>query len=48
VAAGAGLQAAWALSGERPDWPLETLSTTVADPRPIIREQYAEHASIAG
>jgi xylulokinase len=48
VAAGAGLQAAWALSGERPDWPLETLSTTVADPRPIIREQYAAHASIAG
>jgi xylulokinase len=47
VAAGAAIQAAWALTGERPDWPLETLSTTVADPRPIIREQYARKSPAA-
>jgi xylulokinase len=47
VAAGAAIQAAWALTGERPDWPLETLSTTVADPRPIIRQQYARNSPAA-
>jgi len=44
VAAGAAIQAAWALSGARPDWPLETLSTTATDTRPIIREQYARNS----
>lgn len=43
VAAGAAIQAAWALTGERPTWPLHTLSTTAADPWPIIREQYARN-----
>jgi xylulokinase len=44
VASGAAIQAAWALTGERPAWELKTLTTTAADPRPIIREQYARNS----
>jgi len=44
VAAGAALQAAWALTGVRPEWHVETLSTTAADPKPIIRAQYARNS----
>ena len=41
VAGGAAVQAAWALTGERPAWPLEIAAEHPADPRPAIREQYA-------
>ncbi|WOF24230.1 xylulokinase [Microbacterium betulae] len=41
VALGATVQAAWALTGTRPEWPLHTATTLPLDTRPIIREQYA-------
>ncbi len=41
VALGAALQAAWALSGTRPDWPLQFSARPAHDTRAIIREQYA-------
>ena len=41
VALGAAVQAAWALTGERPSWPVEVTSRPSPDYRPIIREQYA-------
>lgn len=40
VATGAALQAAWALTGERPAWPLRLAGEPAADARPVIREQY--------
>ncbi|WP_105566945.1 xylulokinase [Microbacterium halophytorum] len=40
VAAGAALQAAWALTGARPEWPVSLLGEPTTDPRPVIREQY--------
>lgn len=40
VALGAAVQAAWALTGHRPDWPVRLLGEPVADVRPVIREQY--------
>ncbi|MCU1525434.1 MAG: xylB [Microbacteriaceae bacterium] len=45
VAAGAARQAAWALTGTRPDWPVELSAEPVADYRPIIRSQYRTAAS---
>ena len=41
AADGAAVQAAWALGGSRPDWPLSIAARPDADYRPIIREQYA-------
>lgn len=41
VAFGAAVQAAWALTGSRPEWPVEVTTRPPADHRPIIREQYA-------
>ncbi|QNE45796.1 xylulokinase [Glaciihabitans sp. INWT7] len=41
VALGAALQAAWALKGTRPDWPLQFSARPANDTRAIIREQYA-------
>jgi xylulokinase len=41
VAAGAAVQAAWALTGARPDWPIALASAPAADYRPLIREQYS-------
>ncbi|MFM9920543.1 xylulokinase [Lacisediminihabitans sp. H27-G8] len=41
VALGAALQAAWALSGTRPDWPLQFSARPAHDTLAIIREQYA-------
>lgn len=41
VALGAAVQAAWTLTGQRPDWAVATSSSLAADPQPIIREQYA-------
>ncbi len=44
VAFGAAVQAAWALTGTRPSWPIATLAELPADPRPFVREQYAARA----
>ncbi|WP_141879457.1 xylulokinase [Homoserinimonas aerilata] len=41
VADGAAVQAAWALQGTRPSWAVSTEASLPADPRPIIRSQYA-------
>jgi len=41
VAFGAAVQAAWALSNARPDWPLEFSARPPHDSRAVIREQYA-------
>ena len=42
VADGAARQAAWALTGNRPDWPLDSgLETYEAKPTPAVRERYA-------
>lgn len=40
VADGAARQAAWALTGRRPTWPVALLAAPEPDPRPVIREQY--------
>jgi xylulokinase len=42
VALGAAVQAAWALSGQRPAWPVQTVATLGPDPKPAIRAAYAE------
>ncbi|MGO4103601.1 xylulokinase [Leifsonia sp. YAF41] len=41
VADGAAVQAAWALTGTRPTWPLALVAAPAPDHRPVIREQYA-------
>lgn len=41
VAAGAAVQAAWALTGERPSWPVSLSAEPAPDTRAVIREQYA-------
>ena len=43
VATGAAAQAAWVLTGERPDWPLSISAEPAVDFRPVIREQYRTH-----
>ncbi len=40
VARGAAVQAAWALTGTRPDWKVGTVTDSTPDYRPHIREQY--------
>jgi xylulokinase len=45
VALGAAVQAAWALTGERPQWPLETSATPKPDHRPEILEAYRSAAT---
>jgi xylulokinase len=40
VALGAAVQAAWALTGTRPMWPITLHAEPAQDTRPIIREQY--------
>lgn len=44
VADGAAVQAAWALSGERPNWAVTAAAEPAPDHRPVIRTQYAHHA----
>ncbi|MCU1582690.1 MAG: xylulokinase [Microbacteriaceae bacterium] len=44
VALGAAVQAAWALTGTRPGWPIALSSRPASDTRSIIREQYAARA----
>lgn len=46
VAGGAAVQAAWALTGERPTWPVVVASSPPADHRPEIRKQYAASAHL--
>ncbi|AJM78110.1 xylulokinase [Rathayibacter toxicus] len=41
VADGAAVQAAWALTGSRPTWPVTSLAEPTPDYRPLIRAQYA-------
>ncbi|MFF1574320.1 xylulokinase [Leifsonia sp. NPDC058292] len=41
VADGAAVQAAWALTGTRPSWPITLDAEPEADYRPVIRAQYA-------
>lgn len=41
VANGAAVQAAWALTGERPQWTADAAPALAVDTRPVIREQYA-------
>ncbi|MDH6181910.1 xylulokinase [Microbacteriaceae bacterium SG_E_30_P1] len=41
VAAGAAVQSAWALTGQRPAWVVPVSAEPAVDYRPIIREQYA-------
>jgi xylulokinase len=41
VAYGAAVQAAWALTGKRPQWTVDVTARPAHDHRPIIREQYA-------
>jgi xylulokinase len=44
VADGAARQAAWALTGARPTWPVEIADELTPDTRPVIREHYARAA----
>lgn len=41
VANGAAVQAAWALTGERPDWTVALSGEPISDHVPLIRKQYA-------
>ncbi|HEY4269196.1 MAG TPA: FGGY family carbohydrate kinase [Galbitalea sp.] len=45
VADGAAVQAAWALTGTRPSWPLALAAELAPDVRPRIRAQYAAAAA---
>jgi len=47
VALGAAVQAAWALTGERPNWPVAVSAAPALDTRPEIRASYGAHA-VAG
>ena len=47
VADGAAVQAAWALSGTRPAWPLQIVASPAPDHRPVIREQYGHYQASA-
>ncbi len=40
VASGAAVQSAWALTGERPDWPATLSAAPDSDYRSVIRQQY--------
>jgi xylulokinase len=45
VAEGAAVQAAWAIGGERPMWPLSIAAELEVDTRTVIREQYSAYAA---
>ena len=45
VAAGAAVQAAWALSGRRPSWPVPDAASPAPDPHPEILAAYREAAA---
>jgi xylulokinase len=46
VAAGAAAQAAWAVTGERPDWAIAVHAEPAVDFHPLIREQYRAVAAV--
>lgn len=46
VAAGAAVQAAWALTGSRPEWPLAVVASPAKDTRPEIMAAYAVAAGV--
>ncbi|MGC4175110.1 xylulokinase [Demequina sp.] len=48
VAAGAAVQAAWALTGSRPQWPVTTVASPAPDPTPSIRHAYAKARAAYG
>ncbi|WP_213815655.1 xylulokinase [Glaciihabitans sp. dw_435] len=45
VAAGAAVQAAWAVTGSRPTWTIAEVAAPAVDYRPVIRQQYAARAA---
>ena len=45
VARGAAVQAAWARSGSRPDWPVALDAAPTPDFRPVIRQNYVKASS---
>ncbi len=45
VAEGAAVQAAWVLTGKRPDWHVDTVAEPDTDHHPEIREQYGRYAA---
>ncbi len=45
VARGAAVQAAWTLTGERPDWAIDVSAAPAKDFRPVIRQQYSARNS---
>jgi xylulokinase len=45
VADGAAAQAAWALTGRRPQWTLQVVDEPARDHRAVIRDQYARYAA---
>ncbi len=45
VADGGAVQAAWALTGSRPQWRVAIVAAPEPDFRPVIREQYARYAT---
>ena len=45
VALGAAVQAAWALTGTRPSWPVAVVASPAPDTRPVIRQQYRARAA---
>jgi xylulokinase len=45
VAAGAAVQAAWAATGSRPDWPIDVVAEPESDHRPVILAAYRAAAS---
>lgn len=45
VAEGASVQAAWALTGKRPDWKPQVTARINSDAIPLVREQYREVAN---
>ncbi|TFC32061.1 xylulokinase [Cryobacterium sp. TMT2-18-3] len=47
VADGAAVQAAWALTGSRPVWPISLAAAPEPDCRPLIRAQYEVHRAQA-
>jgi xylulokinase len=47
VADGGAVQAAWALTGTRPNWTLDIVAEPEQDYRPAIREQYTRYAAAA-
>ncbi|CAN5392042.1 xylulokinase [soil metagenome] len=47
VALGAAAQAAWALEGARPSWPVGASGSPASDTRPEIRAAYHAHAAAA-